>query len=253
MDYPNFYENVEEARLRLLQTVVLYDGEPYYVRAITDHIDDGIFRMYIQPTDKVLTSDPRQVPPPPDQNLPAVAPELGPQFDEYMKANPKSSILRKQMNSPLFNRFRPFPLGMCNVRGQYTYYVERQPNRHTKQGLIASMLYQSKISAASRGKSSYMEISMFYPELRACILGEYPDANICLDKLKTGDVNRESVGFCRDFALVRGPIGMLFLAYKCDIVGALTKQDFSEIKIGKEFLHTKEAIAELNLFKNINY
>jgi hypothetical protein len=51
-----------------------------------------------------------------------------------MAEHPAAGILRKQMNSPLFNKFRPYPLGMCNTKGQRAYYLERQPNRKTEQG-----------------------------------------------------------------------------------------------------------------------
>ena len=46
----NFYENLEEAQRRLRGTVVMYDGIPHYVLAITDHQSGGIFRVYMQDT-----------------------------------------------------------------------------------------------------------------------------------------------------------------------------------------------------------
>ena len=49
MAHPNFYENLKEAQMRLLRTVVTYDNEPYYVGAITNHMKDGIFRVYLLP------------------------------------------------------------------------------------------------------------------------------------------------------------------------------------------------------------
>ena len=53
--YLNFYETVTEANMRLRQTVVLYDNEPYHVLAISDHISKGEealkgeFRIYLAP------------------------------------------------------------------------------------------------------------------------------------------------------------------------------------------------------------
>ena len=46
-NHKNFYETIKEARMRLAQTVVMYDGEPYYVLALDNHKSDGIFRVYL--------------------------------------------------------------------------------------------------------------------------------------------------------------------------------------------------------------
>src|SRR3546814_9940131 len=45
--YTNFYETVKEADMRLRHTLVMYDGEPYYVLLIPDHKKDGVFRIYM--------------------------------------------------------------------------------------------------------------------------------------------------------------------------------------------------------------
>src|SRR3546814_5918592 len=45
--YTNFYETVKEADMRLRHTLVMYDGEPYYVLLISDHKKDGVFRIYM--------------------------------------------------------------------------------------------------------------------------------------------------------------------------------------------------------------
>jgi hypothetical protein len=57
-------------------------------------------------------------------------------------------IIRKTMNSPKFNKFRPFPLGMCNSNGR-CYFLERQPLRpKVEQGLIRSMVTEKQITLA---------------------------------------------------------------------------------------------------------
>jgi hypothetical protein len=81
-----------------------------------------------------------------------------------------------------------------------------------------------------------------------CILGNYPTPKDTLEGLKNPKFINESVAFNREFALVRGPIDLIFLAYREDIVGVLPNADFSRLKLGKEFIHTKEVIEELNLF-----
>ena len=53
--YPNFYENLSEANKRLHGTVVLYDGHPYYILAISNHFTDGIMRVYMEPLAKIAS------------------------------------------------------------------------------------------------------------------------------------------------------------------------------------------------------
>ncbi len=251
VSHPNFYENLQEARLRLRSTVVLYDGEPYQIIGITDHKGDGIFRVYLDAIGH--DAEKHRHPNPYDiwGNYPHDHPSLGEMFDKWMEANPKSGVLRKQMNSPLFNKFRPFPLGMCDV-GKHTYFVERQPNRKTEQGLVRSMLYENLISTGAieqfRGLGN---INLYGKEFRDTIMGKYPSPEICLTELLDPNTENYSHGFHRNFALARGPIDMLFLAYKSDIVGVLTNSNFGVLKLGKKFGHTREAIADLQLFTNI--
>lgn len=248
MDYPNFYENISEARIRLNGTVVLYDKAPFFIMCITNHMGD-IFRVYLQPLDKVNNPS---LPRPPCRAYGADFPTMGEEMDKYMEKHPSAEIIRKHINSPLFDKFRPFPLGMCNLRGKYAYYVERQPSRHTRQGLTNGMLYQSLMSASETGKRGKMEISLFSPEFYTCVLGVYPSPNVCLERLNNPKVIRDSVGIHRNFALIRGPIEMLFLGYKQDIIGVLPKNDFSEVKLGSQYPHTKEVVSELGIFRDIN-
>lgn len=246
MDYPNFYENAHEARMRLLSTIVLYDNDPYLVISITDHMGE-ILRVYLQPLDKVSEAGNPVV------SVSADHPTLGIKLDTYMKTNPEAGILRKHIDSPLFHKFRPFPLGMCNYRNGYAYYIERQPNRNTRQGLTGGMVLETLISSGhTRGKGP-LDISIFSPEFIDCVKGTYPSAFTCLEKMTNPKVMRHSVGFHRNFALVRGPIDMLFIAYKHDVVGYLPNNDYSKIVIGKDFLHTKEVVTELNLFSEIQF
>ena len=48
-EHVNFYENLKEARRRIADTVVMYEGIPHYVLCISDHKSDGIFRAYLEP------------------------------------------------------------------------------------------------------------------------------------------------------------------------------------------------------------
>lgn len=250
----NFYENIKEALMRLKGTVVLYDGQPHYIGAICNHKTDGIFRVYMTPTgwDKY---DHRF------DEYPSEHPSQGPYLDAIVDhEDPRSNkgMIRKMMNSPLFNKFRPFPLGMVNV-GSKTYYTERQPQRRTEQGLTRTMLDVTPVTLGasatylpgSLGSGRKTELDVHSPAYKACILGDHPSADTCLNELLSGEVENEAVAFHRQFAFVKGPIGMLFLAYKTDIIGILPKNDFSVIRVGGQFAHTIEAVRDLRLFSEV--
>jgi hypothetical protein len=244
-EYPNFYENVKEAMLRLRRTVVLYDGAPYSVVCITNHKSDGKFRIYLEPIGLDGSQDRPQL-----DNFPPEHPGIGAYLDQWLAEHKNSPIIRKSMDSPLFNKFRPYPLGMCNY-GTGAMYLERQPNRKTEQGLTASMLCETVLSLDPQPIKRVGSISVYGKQFRDCVLGKYPSAMECLQNLLDPDIENTAVAFDRKFGLVRGPIDMIFLAYKGDIVGVLPRNNFSEVRLGRDFKHVKEVAAELGLFQII--
>jgi hypothetical protein len=246
--YPNTFETVKEAMMRLRRTVVVYDGEPYVVLCITNHKVDGVFRIYLQATG--LDPNKPHPPRPEPEGFPPEHSGIGGYMDTWMEQHP-DVILRKQMNSPLFNKFRPYPLGMCNIKGSGTYYIERQPNRKTEQGLISSMLNETQITAAPQQAKRVGSVDVYGVAFKSCIMGDHPSAAECLANLTDPDILNDAAAFSREFALVRGPIGMLFLAYKHDVVGVLPNNDFSCVRLGREFHHTKEVVEKLGLFSSI--
>lgn len=249
--FENFYENIQEAQMRLRGTVVLYDKDPVYVWAVINHKGDGVFRIYISPVEDVDHCPGGM----PINQIPHTHAALGEVMDEWMAtpnvmSNSKFRILRKKMNSPLFNRFRPFPLGMMNA-GKYVYYLERQPQRpKTEQGLVSSAVHATPISAAVNTQIM-KSIDLFTPSFRDCVVGDYPSPNNVLAGITNPRYDNEAVAFHRQFALVKGPIDTLFLAYKSDVIGALPNGDFSRVRLGKDFAHCREVVDELNLFNTI--
>lgn len=259
-EHLNFYECLKEAQDRLRGTVVMYQDKPHYVVAITDHKGDGVFRIYLDP---VGSGQGKQRPNLGDYN--PANPGLGAYIDDWLDKNPKSGMLRKQMNSPHFNKYRPFPLGMCNytsvgldkkVVWSGTYYLERQPARPSmNQGLTRAMICEHLVSASPvrdnpKGMSG-TQIDIMSPAFLSCVMGEHPSAKECLENLLDPAIENEAVAFHRDFALIRGPIDMLFLGYKADVVGVLPKNDFEYLRIGRKFRQCKEVVEELGLFANI--
>ncbi len=252
----NFYENLHEAQFRLRGTVVMYDKEPYYVFAICDHKKDGIFRVYMDP----IGREPTQKYPVPDYSqFASEQPELGTYLDNWLDAHKDTPIIRKQMNSPLFNRFKPYPLGMCNYSRpgtgwSGTVYLERQPQRRHEQGLTEASVFSYLISSSvlKRGTpKGGMDVDISSPSMKSCILADHPPAQKCLENLVNPKVENEAVAFHRHFALVRGPLDMIFLAYKTDLIGVLPKNNFDFVRLGHKFTHCREVVGELGLFGTI--
>ena len=251
MKHLNFYENLKEAQLRLRMTVVCYDGVPYSVQAITNHKPDGIFRVYLSP---IGQEDTPAVLPNSIGNYSAEDPALGRYLDEWMTGNKTSLIIRKNIDSPLFNKFRPYSLGMCNY-GTDIHYIERQPNRRTEQGLTRTMLESTNVSLTSnipkfKGSNGCI-VELYSSQFKACVLADHPSAEEVLFNLNDPKIENLAIAFHRRFALLRGPIGMLFLAYKTEVVGVLVNNDFSVVRLGAEFRHCREVIEDLKLFKTI--
>ena len=242
----NFYESIDEARMRLYRTIVMYDAEPFYVIAISNHNADGIFRIYMRPLNKTESAFDYVI-----DSYGHNHTQIGKHLDKYLADNTSSIIVRKQMNSPHFNKFRPFPLGMCNDDGR-VFYNERQPTRKTEQGLTSSMVVSEPVSLTKSPVNRFRgETNIFTEGFRECILGAYPTAVECLENLKDPTISNEAAAFNRCFAFVRGPIDMMFLAYKNNVVGVLPTSDFSSVRLGRDFAHVKEAVQSLNLFTSV--
>lgn len=252
--HTNFFETVKEANIRLRGTVVLYDKEPYSVLAITDHKKDGIFRIYLIPigieTDKGGPANYPQLTPAPINTIGPDHPSFGSEMDKWLDANPKTKVIRKSMNSPLFDKYRPFPLGMCNYETNVVY-IERQPTRKTEQGLTRQMLdtYLISVNKGSGGKG--VPIDLFHPAFRACVVAQHPTPKECLAALLSNEFKNEALAFHRDFAFIKGPIDLIFMAYKGDIIGVLPKNNFDFLKLGVGYRHCREVVEGLRLFANI--
>lgn len=251
-DHVNFYENLKEAEMRLNHTIVMYDNEPYYVLCISDHKNDGIFRIYLEK----LGADEMEhyCKPVPYEGYPGMTGTKGDAMDEYLSKSPDSRIMRKMMNSPHFNKFRPFPLGMMNYNGS-TMFTERVPSRHTQQGLTSSMVLSYNINLDPAKTKQPMNLdSMFLSKpFYKTIMGDYPTAQESLSNMLTPEVGggNRAVGFHRLFAFVRGPMDLIFLAYKYDIVGFVPNGDLSRVDIASQYGYVKEVVESLGIFQDI--
>lgn len=248
--YTNFFETLEEAQRRLCGTVVMYDKEPYVVLAICNHKPDGIFRVYLLP---LTYKDPM---PSAVYDFGRGDPRQAEELDKYIKEKGDSCVLlRKQMNSPAFNKFRPFPLGMMNY-GNKVWYLERTPTRSVLQGLSRNSVIAHKVvlspdllndPARGRGWSNGLQSE----EVRACITADHPTLEQTLRELQDPEVKNEAAAFHRHFAVLRGPVDTFFLAYKTEVIGRIDCANTS-VTLGRKYRHFKEVVEEANAFKSVN-
>jgi hypothetical protein len=261
--HKNFFETVTEANLRLRNTIIWYDGPgeqgPYYVLLICGDTGDE-FKIYMKRIGQVYRNIPGIASP--SDTCGSLTDGYQKLMDNFMKSCPKFGMIRKDLTSPHFKSFRPFPLGMMNLVTKNskekivdceTLYLERQPNRTTHQGLTKAMVYASSVTAAmSRGpKPINYNFDLWSEDFHDCVMGNYPSIDQCISKLTDFRCANESAAFHRNFAIVKGPIGMLFLCYKGDIVGLLDNRNLSSLTVDREYKYTREAIDDLRLFKNI--
>lgn len=249
----NFYENIKEAHIRLHNTVVMYDSLPYYVIAITNHHGDGIFRIYLQPLGDESVGNCVEGPFEYTNNLHREDPALGAKLDSWMASYPNAKTICLRMNSPLFNKYRPFPLGMCNY-GPSVFYMERQPTRKTEQGLTVNSVAETRLSLTGQvtmSRRGSITVNFTGEAMRSCIIGDHPSIQDCVSALMSDKFQNEGLAFHRDFALLKGPIDLLFLAYKNDIIGVLPKSDLSFVKLDPKYIHAKEVVEKLALFEKI--
>lgn len=249
-EYPNFFENLQEFSRRLVGTIVTYDGEPYSVIAACGHKADGIFRVYLWPCKNGQMGNTRH-PNPYDvmQHYPQGSNILGMTLDEWLKGSGKDSgVLRKNANSPLFNKYRPFPLGMMNLKGK-TYYLVRQPSRHVEQGLTRNGVSMHVVGLVPQNLGGGVNLES--PEFHDCVVGNYPTIQECLANMRDPEVTNESVAFHRDFAVVKGPLGLIFLVYKTDVVGFIPNTEQAELKLARKFAHLREVVTNTGAFSQI--
>lgn len=251
-EHPNFYETVEEVRMRLKDSVILYDGKPYYVLNVANHKKDNVFRLYLDPLSTETMPYQATVGNAPCNWGANDSVNYAIEMDAWMEteAGKKSGIIRKQMTSPLFNKYRPFPLGMCNYGGD-AVYVTRMPTRSTIQGLQGSSFRCVGPSLNPVRSDGMPRPNLLGSEICQTILGMYPAPQDCIDSLLDKRCTNSGVAFHREFALLKGPIDLLFLAYKNDVIGVLVENNFSRVRLGSNYTHLREVVEELNLFQDI--
>ena len=199
---PNVYENLEEAQFRLSGSVVGYDGYPAYIHDVRAH-SDGIFRLTI--TRLPLNGEGH-----------AGAEDIG---DEDL---PASKAVRKRIDSPKFNRFRPIQLGMMNLfdaTGQITgrimrhaSYAVRIPVRRGSQGLKNESFDCRMLFGGQRTQLNHAMKSEAFSEMSRNV---YPTFDEAMDRLAPDS----SIAVTREFAVAMGADQIVSLYHKNTVSG----------------------------------
>lgn len=213
MDYKNFYENREEAEFRLSGSVVMYDGDPVYVQTVENH-DDETVRLNIA-------------------TLP-------------LNENGGGKTVRKKIDSPLFNKFRPFDMGNVNFLHNGVISpirIERTPARTRVQGTTGA---NCRISMIHKGTPAVANWSMILQNegfVEMC-KGVYPTFREFLDS------GAPAVCISSDFTVSKGESGLIGLAYRFDKIGIVNTKGM--VFLFPKYKYLKEMLEELKDFTGIN-
>jgi hypothetical protein len=149
---------------------------------------------------------------------------------------------------------------MCNYEDR-CYYLERQPLRKSEQGLIQQAVDETEISLTSEPRGSkgsapapgykYNQVTLGCTAFHDTVVGSYPPAEVVLGGLLDHSFSNTAVAFNRQFALVRGPIGIIFLAYKRDIIGVFPDNNLKRVILGREYSHLREVTEAVGAFNTI--
>jgi len=220
------YEDVNHAKMRLRNTVVLYKGDPVLIQDVQNGPNkDDILRVLFQ-------------------ELPLNGKKAGknPFKDDPFEAGAAKLMedqMRKYISSKHFD-IAPFKLGYVNRPGHGAFYCTRLPNRVQKQGLCAE-----NFSA----KDNYGAVVNF-PAFLACketvdmVKGNYPSFDQAVRALD----KELSVAFTRDFCLMKDDViaDLIFLYHKGSKVGMYTRNG-KEVMLGKKFNCLRESLQEQQL------
>lgn len=249
--YPNFYESLEEARHRLNRTVVLYDDLPFHINHIDKNPEEEIFDLFLSPLGlsdetkiKIFLND--------LQNYyyePSVYdPEVWKYCSDFIKNFPGEMVIKK-INDPLFNYFRPFPLGMM-AEGKGVVYLERVPVRpKMEQGLTTSAINM----VCFHNEVNHFQYKHWNSKpFRDCILGDHDDIETVITALKKDTVENYGAPFHREFALEVDALGNLLLLYRDEIIGMLPNKDSKTAVVINEFRHYREVVEDLGIFETVD-
>ncbi len=209
-----FWENAEQTRERLSESIVLYDNVPAFVTSVQDH-EDGVPRLELIMCDK-----------------------------------PKDFV-RKIANSPKFKRYRELPsIGWMNVMGDHrtstklestAALVERRNMVARTHGLCDGntsvtipVIDNNSVHFTALGNG--LRGIMFDSGFSAMHAGEYPS----LQQILINIVPVSSIAYSRVFCVLRDDAGLRWLYRYRERVGIFTGSD--SLNLLTKYVYLREEI-----------
>lgn len=213
----NFYDNREEAEIRLSRSLISYEGRPVYVDQVSEDYADGLCRLHI-----------RELP-----------------YDENTKAS------RKIINSPGFRSFQPIKTGWfngyqwCNERGVnlHATYFSRRGARRRRQGLSNDNLFKSNVDPQSILLPAELNTVIRDPGFADSLKGVFPTLDEALATL-TRDT---SMAIGLEWCIHRDGSGFTWLFYQTDKIGMFFR---GSLFLFDNFAYLREMVQEAPCLPN---
>jgi hypothetical protein len=222
------YESVEDAKMRLRHTVVLYKDTPVYILDIVKGDGDDILRVQFQ-----------EIPLAPGEMVEAAPVRArGADLAGLAQAAKAAAAQRKYISSKHFD-IAPFKMGYVNSP-KGAFFASRLPHRMQKQGLCSENFTGKTNQAVPIGFMTFLNCK----ETVAMIKGEYPSFDQAMKALDKSP----AVAFDREFCLVKDdcfPELITYLYHKGVKVGMFNKND--GLSLGKKFTCLKEQLGEMKI------
>jgi hypothetical protein len=219
------YERVEDARMRLRGTVVLYKGEPVKIIEVKEgEGKDDIVRVLFKPLPLGADEAPKKMG------------KIDRAFDLAM--GEAKAEQRKYISSKHFD-IAPFRMGYVNSKAG-AFYCSRVPGRLQKQGLCG----ENFAAKNNYGKALGFDSFLFAKETPAMVRGDYPSFAKTVKLLDQSP----SVAFHRDFSLVKDTVlaDLIYLYHKAEKVGMYLVAD-NTVRLGDKFKCLRESLQECGL------
>ncbi len=210
------FEGVEQARQRLEGTTVVFDGEGYSLRQVTQEPDGLSATLYKLPVSGSKTN---------------------------------KSIVHS-LKDPKFNRFRPFELGFVNLfdeefvgNNTNCLFTYRRPLRSgARQGLSREALdgrYLQNSRGTGRCEGWNIDTLNQCQSFADMLKGSYPTYVEAVDNL----INNSSIAFDRNYAVLKDVDGLIWLYRKLERIG-LVQDKSKEILLFSTKGYLREEIQE---------
>lgn len=214
------YETVEDARLRLKNTVVLYRGAPVMITEVSRGEDNETpFRVFMKELPIVDKAAPRP------RGARVVLGE-----------EPEDGAKRKYISSKHFD-IAPFKMGYVN-KPEGVFYCSRLPNRVQRQGLC----HENFMGQYNDGKIVDFYTFTNCKESVAMVAGDYPSFDEAMQIVKKAP----SVAFDRDFSLQKDETfpQLIFMYHKGIKAGVIVDGNMT---LSKKHVCLKENLGELKV------